>query len=253
MKTLAFVSGLKGGTGKTTMAVNAAAALSYALRDKARYPVVLLDITPGVGTAAMLLFGSHKIDAPSLTDYLDGRLLDPLQAFYLRRWQTPAGEFHLVFSFLGGDVGVSRRALEALLGQLDARLKPLLVVLDAPPMGRGAPVQGLTDYVVPIVSPDASAIATAAAAAKSLGGKRLKPILNMHIKDYAVAGVYGKDWPDIVKEAFGEEPHVVPFDPLFEASRQALEIESLKLSARESPALASLLEYLRYLLAQLSS
>jgi len=65
-------------------------------------------------------------------------------------------------------------------------------------------------------------------------------------------GVYGRNWPDVVRGMFGEEPHIIPADPLFEASRQALEIESLKLRPEESQGLAALLSYIRYLASQLS-
>lgn len=91
-----------------------------------------------------------------------------------------------------------------------------------------------------------------AGVAKIVGGRVLRPIINMYVKDHDVAGVYGRNWPDMVRDMFGEEPHIIPADPLFEASRQALEIESLKLRPEESQGLAALLSYIRYLASQLS-
>ncbi|MFP3198558.1 MAG: ParA family protein [Thermoproteus sp.] len=253
MKTLAFISGLKGGTGKTTLAVNTAVVLAYALRGKAKYPVVLIDTTPGIGTAAMLLAGSYGLqNMASLSEYFEGRISNPLQALYLRRWQVQQGEFNVVFSFMNKPVAVSRRLLEALMRQIGDMLGPLVAILDSPPAGYDWGAAGLLDFIVPVVTPDMSSIMSTAGVAKIVGGRVLRPIINMYIKDHDVAGVYGRNWPDMVRDMFGEEPHIIPADPLFEASRQALEIESLKLRPEESQGLAALLSYIRYLASQLS-
>ncbi|CCC81322.1 ParA family protein [Thermoproteus tenax] len=252
MKTLAFSSGVKGGTGKTTLAVNIAVALAYAYRNKSKYPVVLIDLTPSPGTASMLLMGSREVKGMNLSDYLDGRLIDPLQAFYLRRWQIQSDEFNVVFSFMTRPAPFFRKPFEALTKQLEQRLGSMLLIIDSPPLGRGSPLQGLFDYVVPVTVPDISSVAAAAEVSAELGGRRLKPILNMYMKEAKVSGIYGGDWPDIVRDAFGEEPHVVPYDPLLGLARQALEIEVLKLRPEESPGVSSLLSYARYLLTQLS-
>ncbi len=253
MKTIAFISGLKGGTGKTTLAVNTAVVLAYSLRKRARFPVVLIDMTPGIGTAAMLFMGVYNAPGvTSLSEYFDGKFADPLQSFYLRRWQLQQDEFNVVFSFFNKPVPLSARLLGALLRQIEARLNPLALILDSPPTGYDSALSGLLDFVVPVVTPDMSSITTAAGVVKVLGGKALRPVLNMYVEGHDVAPIYGQNWPAIVREHFGEEPHVIPADPLFEIARQALEIESLKLRPEESPGLASMLAYMRYLMAQLS-
>lgn len=253
MKTIAFISGLKGGTGKTTLAVNAAVVLSYSLRKKTRFPVVLIDMTPGVGTAAMLFLGTHSAQGfASLSEYFDGKLVDVLQSFYLRRWQLQQDEFNVVFAFFNKPTVLSARLLSVLIKQIEARLNPLALILDSPPTGHDTVLSGLLDFVVPVVTPDISSIATAAGVAKALRGKTLRPVLNMYVEGYDVTPIYGRDWPAIVRDHFGEEPHIIPADPSFEAARQALEIESLKLRPEESPGLAAMLAYMRYLATQLS-
>jgi len=128
----------------------------------------------------------------------------------------------------------------------------LVAILDSPPAGYDWGAAGLLDFTVPVVTPDMSSIISTAGVAKIVGGRVLRPIINMYVKDHDVAGVYGRNWPDMVRDMFGEEPHIIPADPLFEASRQALEIESLKLRPEESQGLAALLSYIRYLASQLS-
>lgn len=253
MKKLAFVSGAKGGTGKTTLTVNAAVLLAYLWRDRAKYPVALLDLTPRIGTAAMLLAGDPAAiaNAPSLADYFSGKLTDPLYAFYLRRWQTDRGDFQVVFAFTTSDQ-FSRRQLELVLRALEARLSPMVALLDMPPLTSAASVAGLLDYVVPVVTPDPSAIETTRAYLSLLGGKALRPVLNLHTPEW-LDPVKMSPWEETVGAALGERPHVIPYDRLFQASRQAMEVESLKLRIDESPALRALVDYVRYLEAQLSA
>lgn len=247
MKKLVFISGAKGGTGKTTLTVNAAVLLAYLWRDRARYPVALLDLTPRIGTAAMLLAGDPAAIAnvPSLADYFSGKLADPLYAFYLRRWHTERGDFQVVFTFTTSDQ-FTRRHLELVLMSLETRLSPLVALLDMPPLASPASVAGLVDYVVPVVTPDPSAIETTRAYLALLGGKRLRPILNLHMPEW-LDPIKMAPWEETVRTALGEKPHVIPYDRLFQAARQALEVESLKLRLDESPALRALVDYVRYL------
>jgi hypothetical protein len=79
----------------------------------------------------------------------------------------------------------------------------------------------------------------------------LKPILNMLDSRHPVDVVTGLPWVEVVRRHMGMEPHVVPYDELLMASRQALEIESLKLTPMESPPLGSIFKYVDYLYSTL--
>lgn len=79
--------------------------------------------------------------------------------------------------------------------------------------------------------------------------KLLKPILNMLNIKYPVDALSGYPWTKLLRDIVGiEPPHVIPYDDLFPIVRQALEIESLKLSFYESPALDSIFKYIDYLM-----
>jgi hypothetical protein len=54
-------------------------------------------------------------------------------------------------------------------------------------------------------------------------------------------------WELVVEKTLGERPHVIPFDKLLQAVRQALEIEVLKLKPGESPGVKAIVNYARYL------
>jgi hypothetical protein len=56
-------------------------------------------------------------------------------------------------------------------------------------------------------------------------------------------------WELVIEKTLGERPHVIPFDKLLQAARQALEVEVLKLRPGESPGVKALVEYARYLAA----
>lgn len=255
MKKLLFFSGAKGGTGKTTLALNTAVLLAYHWRDATQYPVVYLDLTPSLGTGALLLLGDimGQWGRPSLSDFLAGHLAEPLRAFYLRRWTTDKGPFQLVFAYMARDAPLTKRHLSLILDTVERRLRPRLVVIDMPPVASGeSPVAGAVDYVVPVVTPDASAIETTKAFAEVIGAPRLRPVLNMFIPDYPVSAVHAAPWVKVVQDAFGEEPHVIPYDKLLQAARQALEIEVLKLKPAESPGVKAIIEYARYLSTRLA-
>jgi MinD-like ATPase involved in chromosome partitioning or flagellar assembly len=253
MKKVLFLSGTKGGTGKTTLTLNSAVLLAYLWRNAAHYPVALIDLTPNIGTAALILLGGPPTawGRFSLSDYVAGRVADPLKTFYIRRWNTERGVFQLVFAYMAQNVPLTRRHLEYVIQTVESRLKPKVLFFDALPLSADSPLVGLVDYVVPVVTPDVSSIETTKTYVEIIGGKRLKPVLNMYIPDYYMSVVHGMPWELVVEKTFGEQPHVIPFDKLLQAVRQALEIEVLKLRPGESPGVKAIVEYARYLSTKL--
>lgn len=253
MKKILFMSGTKGGTGKTTLALNTAVLLAYMWREAAPYPVVYLDLTPGVGTAALILLGDIMATwgRPSLSDYIAGRLAEPLRAFYIRRWNTERGAFQIVFSYVNEGPLPPRRLLEQISSVVESRLRPRAMVIDMPPLTSEVPVAGLVDFLVPVVTPDITAIETTKRYLDVVGGSRLRPVLNMYIPGYNFSVVHAMPWEKVVESTFGEQPHVIPYDKLVQATRQALEVEVLKLRPAESPAVRSIIEYAKYLAARL--
>jgi len=266
VKVILFTSGAKGGTGKTTIALNVAIILSYELRDKAQYPVTLVDLGLDSGTASMLLMGNPEaVPQYSLSDYFMGRVPDPLSVFYVKTWQVSNEEFRLVFTAsFGGGGEVARMDGHLLRGLINAAraISPEYVIIDSPATGLSSEslvhLLSSSTYVVLVMSPDHSSIRSAQGVVRimdQLEGKPrlLKPILNMLDSRHPVDVVTGSSWVDVVRRYVGVEPHVIPYDELFLASRQALEIESLKLTPIESPALSSIFKYVDYLYATLGS
>lgn len=254
MKKVLFLSGTKGGTGRTTLLLNSAVLLAYLWRNSATYPVVVIDLTPNAGTASIILFGDPAAIEGRLTlsDFFSGKLMDPIAAFYLRKWTTERGDFQLVFSLLSQDIPISKRRLEYVLQIVETRLKPKALFIDTPPLSATSPVVGLVDYVVPVVTPDVSAVEATRSYLEVVGGKRLRPVLNMYIPEFAASVTHSAPWDVVVEKTLGERPHVVPHDKSLQAARQALEIEVLKLRPEESQAVRAIVEYARYLSTALS-
>ncbi|MEM1902342.1 MAG: ParA family protein [Pyrobaculum sp.] len=251
MKKILFLSGTKGGTGKTTLLLNTAVLLAYAWRDTTNYPVAIIDLSPNVGTASLILLGDPLLawGRPSLSDYFTGRLTDPLRTFYMKRWTSDKGVFQVVFTYMTQDISIGRRQLEYLLSVVETRLRPRAVFIDTPPLTASSPVIGLVDYVVPVVTPDVSAIETTKNYVEIVGGRKLKPVLNMYIGEYSVNVLYQMPWEIVVEKTLGEKPHIVPFDKLIQAARQALEVEVLKIKAAESLGVKSIIEYAKYMMS----
>ncbi len=138
-------------------------------------------------------------------------------------------------------------------------ISPLYVIIDTPP------ALGLSyDTLITLLEVSTNAILIAIPDHSSLravgnvvnlirdlkaSNKLLKPILNMLNIKYPVDALSGHPWTKLLRDIVGiEPPHVIPYDDLFPIVRQALEIESLKLSFYESPALDSIFKYIDYLM-----
>ena len=261
MKSILITSGTKGGTGKTTIAVNMSVILAYELRSKSQYPVVLVDLGLDSGTASMLLLGSVEEQVPySLADYFMGRVPDPLSTLYVKTWQINDDSFKLVFtaslSPISGQVRIDRYLLRGLMNAISA-VSPLYVLIDTPALGLSydvlATLLEVSANVTLVAIPDHSslkAIGNVVNLMREMGitSRLIKPILNMLNVKYPMDALSNSPWTKLVKDIVGIEPHVIPYDELFLIARQALEIESLKLSFYESPALDSIFKYVDYLI-----
>ena len=250
MRVIAYVSGTKGGTGKTTLAVNLAVYHAYALSQSNRLASALIDAAQGVSTAQLLLLGDST-NLPSLSDYHDGSVPNLLHALYIKRWRTPTTTIQILFGFYprpprNRSESAYRSVVEGI-----RRLGVSVVHVDSPPVKSidDAPIIRLADILVPVVTPDDSAIAAAASLVSEAREARpdatvAKPVLNM----YNGMEPPGDTWGRKVAESLGDEPHIVPADVYVSAARQAMEIEVLKLLPSESPAVRAIIQYGRYLL-----
>ncbi len=259
MRVLAVTSGSKGGTGKSTVLLNVAVTHAYWFKDSHTYPAVFVDLNMDVGSATMLLLGSPTAwrDARSIVDFLQGRLGDPISAFYVKKWSTEDGDIRLVFSPskpTGGTMYLSLGALRQVLNALERSLNPLAVYVDLPPLSPGHPLEavfGHVDYVVPVSTPDYPSLEAVhhfvSYVRDRYGASVAKPVLNMFSIDRDIEPVTGEKWAALASRILGEDPHVVPYDELFLVARAALEIEVLKLSPHESPGVRALIGYADYL------
>lgn len=255
MRTILITSGTKGGTGKSTIALNLSVLAAYRLRDKARYPVVLIDASIDSGSSSMLLFGHPNPTVQyTLIDLLDGRVTDPLSVFYLRQWQVDGSQFSLVFAASGFSSNNRYRPLyplRSLFSSLVA-LSPILTIIDSPALGFSGEFLDITapylTDVIPIVTPDHSSIKATKLAidvAREINPRIniLTPILNMLDERYPIDASTGAPWVEIVRQEIGAEPHIIPLDEYIQISRQALEIEILKISPLESKGVSEIINY----------
>ncbi|WP_252900925.1 hypothetical protein [Vulcanisaeta sp. JCM 14467] len=136
-------------------------------------------------------------------------------------------------------------------------ISPLYVIIDTPALGLSydtlTTLLEASTNVVLIAIPDHSSLKAVGNVVNLMhdlkaSNKLLKPILNMLNIKYPIDAVSGYPWTKLLRDVVGIEPHVIPYDDLFPIVRQALEIESLKLSFYESPALDSIFKYIDYLM-----
>ncbi len=263
MRTILVTSGTKGGTGKSTIALNLSVIMAYRLRSKAQYPVILIDASIDSGSSTMLLFGQPNPNVQyTLIDLLDGRTADPLSVLYLRQWQVDGDQFNIVFAASGFSNSSKYRSLYPLAMLLNAirSLSPILAIIDSPATGMtGEMIEVTAPYltdIIPVMTPDHSSIKAAKLAVSSIKAMNaninvLNPILNMFDERYPVDASTGIPWTEVAKEGLGIEPFVVPLDEYMQIARQALEIEVLKIGPLESKAIASIINYSSEILGKL--
>ena len=248
------VSGTKGGTGKTTIAVNLAVLASYRLRASSEYPVVLIDLGVDNGTASKILLGGVFNVQYTIVDYLTGVISNPLYAFYVKSWRVDNDEFRVVFSIPGSmrDRAIIGFRIRGIIDAVANALSPRLVIVDTPSIGFDrsilASVLSASTHIIPVATVDHSSVESLRGIVEfaklvNPGLKVLKPILNMYNPKYPKDPTTGREWLAIVKEAVGIEPFTVSYDELFYIVRQAMEVESIKLSVSESPALMDINRY----------
>jgi len=198
----------------------------------------------------MLLLGDAA-NLASLSDYHDGSVANLLQALYIKRWKTATTVIQILFGFYprlprNQSVNAYRSVIEGI-----KRIGVLTIHIDAPPMRTisDAPIIALADILVPVMTPDESAINAVHSFITSIreinpSVKVAKPVLNM----YSGMEPPGTTWAARIAEVFGEEPHIIPLDEYVSAARQAMEVEVLKISPLESQAIRAIIQYAKYLL-----
>lgn len=247
------ISGTKGGTGKTTMTVNLAVLAAYMLRNSSPYPVVMLDLGIDNGTASKVILGSLTKVNNTLSDYLIGKVNNPLYTLYLKSWVMGNDEMRLVFSVPGSNVeGLPLFKLRYVIKAVIEYLKPILLMIDTPSVGFSRQFLELvvneSTHVIPVTTTDHSAIESTISLIGFIKGIKgnieiLPPILNMFDYRYPIDPVTGKEWTKIIEEYVGTKPYTVAYDRLFYIVRQATEVEVLKLNPSESPALRDIIKY----------
>ncbi len=258
MKTILITSGGKGGTGKTTIALNLAVTLSYMYRRDVKYPVILVDLGFDTNTATTILSEGKYSYNFYVNDFLEGKVKDLSKLLYVKSWSISNEIFNLVFTPskpLTSMLGLDMDKLSILINKLSA-IGPKFIIIDSPASNDKKFMLDLArsiEHVLPIVTPDHSCINAVSELLKFLSDSSprlsiLKPILNMLNTKYINDPITSMDWLSLVKKAIGREPHVVPFDKLLMISRQALEIEVLKISPYESEAVKAILNYVRELI-----
>lgn len=259
MRTILITSGGKGGTGKTTIALNLSVSLSYMYRKDVKYPVILVDLGFDTNTATTVLSEGKYSYNFYINDFLEGKIKDLSKLLYVKSWRIGNEVFHLVFTPskpLTSMLGLSMDKLSTFIDKLSI-IKPKFIIIDSPASNDKKFMLDLArsvEHVLPIVTPDHSCINAVSELLRLLSDSSLKlsilkPILNMLNTKYINDPVTGMDWLSLVKKVVGKEPHIVPFDKLLMISRQALEIEVLKISPYESEAVKAILNYVRELIS----
>ncbi|WP_291766797.1 ParA family protein [Caldivirga sp. UBA161] len=259
---ITVVSGSKGGTGKTTIAVNTATLAAYRLRGSSPYPVVLLDLGVDNGSASKVLLSSLTKVNYTLSDYLTGKINNPLYALYLKSWVINSEEMRLVFSVPGSIVeGLPLFKLRYIIRIITEYLKPIMLVVDTPSVGFTRqflePIVSESTHVIPVTTVDHSSIESLSSIVGFIKGIKsnvtiLPPILNMFDYKYPVDPTTGKEWVNVVEEITGIKPYTVAYDKLLYVARQAMEVEVLKISPGESQAIRDIIKYFNEVIAPLT-
>jgi len=195
----AFLSGSKGGTGKTTLCV-----LAALLGKKRGLRSLIVDLGESGNTTSLL---AKSVDPPFFTDYLLGRaawgdtIVEVEPGLYLAP-SPPDFSLEDVRALLGVDRG-ARERYAAFFSKLEGHVDIVYIDFPAFPFKSYSHLLSPVDTVVLVVNPDP--LSYTAALHTYTGSAFVVPVLNK----YHPAATY---WKDLLEDSFNEEIILVPFD-----------------------------------------